>query len=93
MSSEWANLVSLGSIQREQSYFEDGLGVQLSLDWTLPYTVYPYSFFGTWEAKASSEWANLVLDSIQHKQSYFEVGLGACPFQFGLGLLLSLDWK
>ena len=33
MSSEWANLVSLDSIQHEQSYFEVGLGVQLSLDW------------------------------------------------------------
>ena len=42
----------------------------------------------------NSEWANLVsLDSIQHEQSYFEVGLGACPFEFGLGFLLSLDWK
>ena len=33
MSLEWANLVSLDSIQHEQSYFEVGLGVQLSLDW------------------------------------------------------------
>ena len=33
MNSEWANLVSLDSIQHEQSYFEVGLGVQLSLDW------------------------------------------------------------
>ena len=33
MSSEWANLVSLDSIQHEQSYLEVGLGVQLSLDW------------------------------------------------------------
>ena len=33
MSSEWANLVSLDFIQHEQSYFEVGLGVQLSLDW------------------------------------------------------------
>ena len=42
----------------------------------------------------SSERANLVsLDSIQDEQSYFEVGLGAYPFQFGLGYLLSLDWK
>ena len=32
MNSEWANLVS-DSIQHEQSYFEVGLGVQLSLDW------------------------------------------------------------
>ena len=33
MNSEWANLVSLDSIQHEESYFEVGLGVQLSLDW------------------------------------------------------------
>ena len=33
MNSEWANLVSSDSIQHEQSYFEVGLGVQLSLDW------------------------------------------------------------
>ena len=33
MSSEWASVVSLDSIQHEQSYFEVGLGVQLSLDW------------------------------------------------------------
>ena len=33
MNSQGANLVSLDSIQHEQSYFEVGLGVQLSLDW------------------------------------------------------------
>ena len=33
MNSEWASVVSLDSIQHEQSYFEIGLGVQLSLDW------------------------------------------------------------
>ena len=32
-TSEWASVVSLDSIQHEQSYFEVGLGVQLSLDW------------------------------------------------------------
>ena len=33
MNQEGTNLVSLDSIQHEQSYFEVGLGVQLSLDW------------------------------------------------------------
>ena len=93
MNSEWANLVSLDSIQHEQSYFEVGLGVRLSLDWnsenqcfTSLNTAYTYAqVFETWKTKMNSEWANLVsLDSIQHKQSYLEVGLG---FQ------LSFDWK
>ena len=33
MNSEWENIASLDSIQHEQSYFEVGLGIQLSLDW------------------------------------------------------------
>ena len=33
MNSEWASVVLLDSIQHEQSSFEVGLGVQLSLDW------------------------------------------------------------
>lgn len=33
MSSEWANVVSLDSIQHEQSYLEVGLGVYLNTDW------------------------------------------------------------
>ena len=33
MNSEGENVVSLDSIQHEQSYFEVGLDVQLSLDW------------------------------------------------------------
>ena len=52
MNSEWASVVSLDSIQHEQSYFEVGLGVQLSLDWNgigrtkvSPYrTLYVHSF-------------------------------------------------
>ena len=59
MSSEWANLVSLDSIQHEQSYFEVGLGVQLNLDWNgtgrtnvSPYrTLCTHSLLEPWKPK------------------------------------------
>ena len=41
MNSEWENVVSLDSIQHEESYFEVGLGVQLSLDWNVTARVPP----------------------------------------------------
>ena len=60
MNSEWANLVSLDSIQHEQSYFEVGLGVQLSLDWnsenqcfTSLNTAYTYTSHATMFSKSS----------------------------------------